>query len=84
MRVPWGVSAGVCPSLVNALMAGLGCCSFLSHKQASKGVLLVEGTTLVPLPGDVYAVEMQVWERAMSTKDVCREEKKLFHGLEVG
>lgn len=59
-------------------MAGLGCWSFLSSKQASKGVLLVEGTTSVPLPGDLHAVEMQVWEQGTSTKEVCREKKGFF------
>ena len=72
---PLGVSAVVSPVLVDAVMAGLGCWSFLSPKQASKGVPLAEGTTLVPLPGDLHAVEMQVWEQGMSAKEICKEKK---------
>jgi len=56
-------------------MAGLGCWSFLSSKQASKGVLLIKGATLVPLPGDVHVVDMQVWDHGKSTKEVSRQKK---------
>lgn len=56
-------------------MAGLGC---LPSKQAPKGVLLMEGTASVPLPGALHAVEMQVWEQGTSTKRVCREKKGFF------
>lgn len=70
-----GVSAGVSLALVNDLMAGLGCWKFLSSLQASKGVLLIEGTTLVPLPRDLHAVEMQVWDWGTSAEEVRREKK---------
>lgn len=68
---------GVSPTLLCALMAGLGCWSFSSSKWASKGVLLIEGTTLVPSSADLHAVDRQAWQRGRSAEEV-RTEKEGF------
>lgn len=79
MQVHWGVSAGVWPALFDTLIARLGCWSFLSSKQASESVLLSEGPWSLCLE-----ISMKGWEQEMSPKEFCREEKRLFHGEELG